>query len=269
MIEAAERGGQIQPGKTVIVEPTSGNTGIALAFVAAVKGYACVLTMPETMSWERRVTLRALGAKLVLTEGPKGMKGAIAKAEELIEKIPNAWMPQQFKNPANPEVHRKTTAEELWRDTDGKIDALVAGVGTGGTITGVAQVIKKRRPTFEAIAVEPTASPVISGGQPGPHKIQGIGAGFVPDVLERDLLDGVIQVTNDQAFEMARRLVQEEGIFCGISSGANVAAAIEYARRPENEGKLVVVIIPSFGERYLNTDLFAPYRYEGSDDVGA
>jgi cysteine synthase A len=269
MIEAAERSGQIQPGKTVIVEPTSGNTGIALAFVAAVRGYACVLTMPETMSWERRVTLRALGAKLVLTEGPKGMKGAIAKAEELIEKIPNAWMPQQFKNPANPEVHRKTTAEELWRDTDGKIDALVAGVGTGGTITGVAQVIKKRRPTFEAIAVEPTASPVISGGQPGPHKIQGIGAGFVPDVLEKDLLDGVIQVTNDQAFEMARRLVQEEGIFCGISSGANVAAAIEYARRSENEGKLVVVIIPSFGERYLNTDLFAPYRYEGSDDVGA
>jgi cysteine synthase A len=269
MIEAAEREGRIQPGKSVIVEPTSGNTGIALAFVAAVKGYACVLTMPETMSWERRVTLRALGAKLVLTEGPKGMKGAIAKAEELVEKIPNAWMPQQFKNPANPEVHRKTTAEELWRDTDGKIDALVAGVGTGGTITGVAQVIKARRPSFQAIAVEPTASPVISGGQPGPHKIQGIGAGFVPDVLETKLLDGIIQVTNEQAFETARRLVQEEGIFCGISAGANVSAALEYARRPENEGKLVVTIIPSFGERYLNTDLFAPFRYEGSDDVGA
>jgi cysteine synthase A len=269
MIEAAEREGRIQPGKSVIVEPTSGNTGIALAFVAAVKGYACVLTMPETMSWERRVTLRALGAKLVLTEGPKGMKGAIAKAEELVEKIPNAWMPQQFKNPANPEVHRKTTAEELWRDTDGKIDALVAGVGTGGTITGVAQVIKARRPSFQAIAVEPTASPVISGGQPGPHKIQGIGAGFVPDVLETELLDGIIQVTNEQAFETARRLVQEEGIFCGISAGANVSAALEYARRPENEGKLVVAIIPSFGERYLNTDLFAPFRYEGSDDVGA
>jgi cysteine synthase A len=269
MIEAAEREGRIQPGKTVIVEPTSGNTGIALAFVAAVKGYSCVLVMPETMSWERRVVLRALGAKLVLTEGPKGMKGAIARAEELLEKVPNAWMPQQFKNPANPEVHRQTTAEEIWRDTDGKVDALVAGVGTGGTITGVAQVIKPRRPSFQAIAVEPTASPVISGGQAGPHKIQGIGAGFVPDVLDTDLLDGVIQVTNDQAFEMARRLTQEEGIFCGISAGANVAAALEYGRRPENEGKLVVAIIPSFGERYLNTDLFAPYRYEGSDDVGA
>jgi cysteine synthase A len=269
MIEAAEREGRIQPGKTVIVEPTSGNTGIALAFVAAVKGYSCVLVMPETMSWERRVVLRALGAKLVLTEGPKGMKGAIARAEELLEKVPNAWMPQQFKNPANPEVHRQTTAEEIWRDTDGKVDALIAGVGTGGTITGVAQVIKPRRPSFQAIAVEPTASPVISGGQAGPHKIQGIGAGFVPDVLDTALLDGVIQVTNDQAFEMARRLTQEEGIFCGISAGANVAAALEYGRRPENEGKLVVAIIPSFGERYLNTDLFAPYRYEGSDDVGA
>jgi cysteine synthase A len=269
MIDAAEREGRIQPGKTVIVEPTSGNTGIALAFVAAVKGYACVLVMPETMSWERRVVLRALGAKLVLTEGPKGMKGAIARADELVEKIPNAWMPQQFKNPANPEVHRQTTAEEIWADTDGKVDALVAGVGTGGTITGVAQVIKQRRPSFQAIAVEPSASPVISGGQAGPHKIQGIGAGFVPDVLETELLDGVIQVGNDDAFAMARRLTQEEGIFCGISAGANVHAALEYGRRPENEGKLVVAIIPSFGERYLNTDLFAPYRYEGSDDVGS
>jgi cysteine synthase A len=267
MIESAEREGKIAPGKTVIVEPTSGNTGIALAFVAAVKGYKCILTMPETMSWERRVVLRALGAKLVLTEGPKGMRGAIGRAEELLEKIPNAWMPQQFKNPANPEVHRKTTAEEIWRDTDGKVDALVAGVGTGGTITGVAQVIKPRRPSFQAIAVEPTKSPVLSGGQPGPHPIQGIGAGFVPDVLDTKLLDEIIQVENDASFQMARRLTQEEGIFCGISAGANVHAAIEYAKRRENEGKLVVVIIPSFGERYLNTALFEPYRYEGSDDV--
>ena len=269
MLDAAERDGLIQPGKHVIVEPTSGNTGIALAFVAAVKGYECVLVMPETMSIERRGVLRSLGAKLVLTEGPKGMKGALAKAEEIVGKIPNAFMPQQFENPANPEVHRKTTAEEIWNDTDGKVDALVAGVGTGGTITGIAQVIKARKPEFEAIAVEPEASPVISGGEPGPHKIQGIGAGFIPGVLETDLLDGVIQVSNDQAFEMARRLTQEEGIFCGISSGANVHAALEYASRPENEGKLVVAIIPSFGERYLNTDLFAPYQYEGSDDVGA
>ena len=269
MLDAAERDGLIQAGKHVIVEPTSGNTGIALAFVAAVKGYKCVLVMPETMSIERRGVLRSLGAKLVLTEGPKGMKGALAKAEEIVGKIPNAFMPQQFENPANPEAHRKTTAEEIWNDTDGKVDALVAGVGTGGTITGIAQVIKARKPEFEAIAVEPEASPVISGGDPGPHKIQGIGAGFIPGVLETDLLDGVIQVSNDQAFEMARRLTQEEGIFCGISSGANVHAALEYASRPENEGKLVVAIIPSFGERYLNTDLFAPYQYEGSDDVGA
>jgi cysteine synthase A len=267
MIEAAERDGRIAPGKNVIVEPTSGNTGIALAFVAAVKGYQCVLVMPETMSPERRVVLRALGAKLVLTEGPKGMRGAVEKANELVSKIANSFMPQQFQNPANPEVHRRTTAEELWRDTDGKIDALVAGVGTGGTITGVAQVLKPRRPSFQAIAVEPTASPVLSGGQAGPHKIQGIGAGFVPEVLDTKLLDGVIQVDNDSAFVMARRLAAEEGILSGISSGANVWAAIEYAKRPENEGKLVVAIIPSFGERYLNTDLFAPFRYEGSDDV--
>jgi cysteine synthase len=267
MIEAAEREGKVAPGKTVIVEPTSGNTGIALAFVAAVKGYRCVIVMPETFSPERRVVLRALGAKLVLTEGAKGMNGAIAKANELLAKIPNAYMPQQFQNPANPEVHRRTTAEEIWRDTDGKVDALVAGVGTGGTITGVAQLIKPRKPSFQAIAVEPTASPVLSGGKPGPHKIQGIGAGFVPDVLDTKLLDGIIQVENDAAMEMARRLAAEEGILCGISSGANVWAAIQYAKRPENEGKLVVVIIPSFGERYLNTDLFAPFRYEGSDDV--
>jgi cysteine synthase A len=267
MIEAAERDGLIQPGKTVIVEPTSGNTGIALAFVAAVKGYRCILTMPETMSLERRITLRAFGAKLVLTEGPKGMRGAIEKANEICAELPNAFMPQQFRNPSNPDVHRRTTAEELWADTDGKIDALVAGVGTGGTITGVAQVIKPRRPGFQAIAVEPEASPVISGGAPGPHKIQGIGAGFIPDVLEKDLLDGVITVSNDESFEMARRLAKEEGILCGISSGANVAAAIKYASKPENKGKLVVAVIPSFGERYLNTDLFAPYRYEGSDEL--
>jgi cysteine synthase A len=266
MIDAAEASGQLKPGGT-IVEPTSGNTGIALAFVAAVKGYQCIIVMPETMSVERRVVLRALGAKLVLTEGPKGMKGAIEKARELLEKTPNGYMPQQFENPANPEVHRKTTAEELWKDTDGKIDALVAGVGTGGTITGVAQVIKPRRPSFQAIAVEPTKSPVLSGGQPGPHPIQGIGAGFVPAVLDTKLLDGIIQVENDAAFQMARRLAAEEGILCGISSGANVWAAIEYAKRPANEGKLVVAIIPSFGERYLNTALFEPFRYEGSDEV--
>jgi cysteine synthase A len=267
MVEAAEREGKIVPGKTVLVEPTSGNTGIALAFVAAVKGYECVIVMPETMSVERRVVLRALGAKLVLTEGPKGMRGAIEKANELLAKIPDAYMPQQFQNPANPEVHRRTTAEEIWRDTDGKVDALVAGVGTGGTITGVAQVIKQRRPSFQAVAVEPAKSPVLSGGQPGPHPIQGIGAGFVPDVLDTKLVDAVIQVENDADFQMARRLAAEEGILCGISSGANVAAAIEYAKRPENEGKLIVVIIPSFGERYLNTALFEPFRYEGSDDV--
>jgi len=267
MIEAAEREGKIAPGKTVLVEPTSGNTGIALAFVAAVKGYPCVIVMPETMSVERRVVLRALGAKLVLTEGPKGMRGAIEKAGELLKKLPNAFMPQQFQNPANPEVHRRTTAEEIWRDTDGKVDALVAGVGTGGTITGVAQVIKPRKPSFQAIAVEPAKSPVLSGGAPGPHPIQGIGAGFVPDVLDTKLVDGIIQVENDAAFQMARRLAAEEGILCGISSGANVWAALEYAKRPENEGKLVVVIIPSFGERYLNTALFEPFRYEGSDDV--
>jgi cysteine synthase A len=267
MLDAAERAGKITAGKTVIVEPTSGNTGIALALVAAVRGYQCVLIMPETMSVERRVVLRALGAKLVLTEGPKGMKGAIEKANELIAKIPNSFMPQQFSNPANPEVHRTTTAEEIWEDTDGKVDALIAGVGTGGTITGVAQALKPRKPSFQAIAVEPTASPVLSGGAPGPHKIQGIGAGFVPEVLDTKLVDEVIAVSNDEAFEMAPRLAKEEGILCGISSGANVTAAIQWAKRPANEGKLAVAIVPSFGERYLNTDLFAPYRYEGSDDV--
>jgi cysteine synthase A len=267
MIEAAEREGLIQAGKNTLVEPTSGNTGIALAFVAAVKGYQCVLVMPETMSPERRVVLRALGAKLVLTEGAKGMKGAVEKANELLEKVPDAFMPQQFNNPSNPEIHRKTTAEELWNDTDGRIDALIAGVGTGGTITGVAQVIKARKASFQSVAVEPAASPVLSGGSPGPHKIQGIGAGFIPEVLARDLVDEVITVDNEESFVMARRLAAEEGILCGISSGANVAAAIRYGERPENEGKLIVAIIPSFGERYLNTDLFAPFRYEGSDEV--
>jgi cysteine synthase len=267
MIQAAERDGLIRPGKTVIVEPTSGNTGIALAFVCAVRGYPCILTMPDTMSPERRVTLRAFGAKLVLTEGAKRMQGAIDKANEIAAQLPDAFIPQQFRNPANPEIHRKTTAEELWADTDGKIDALIAGVGTGGTITGVAQVIKQRKPSFQAIAVEPENSSVISGGAPGPHKIQGIGAGFIPDVLETKLLDGVITVSDQAAFETARRLAKEEGILCGISSGGNVWAAIEYARRPENKGKLVVAVIPSFGERYLNTDLFSPYRYEGSDAI--
>lgn len=267
MIEAAEREGLIKPGETILVEPTSGNTGIALAFVAAVKGYDCILVMPETMSPERRITLRAFGAKLVLTEGAKGMNGALEKANEIFSETPNAFMPQQFRNPANPEVHRRTTAEEIWNDTDGAVDAIVAGVGTGGTITGVAQVIKERKSSFEAVAVEPDASPVLSGGSPGPHKIQGIGAGFVPEVLDTDMVDHVITVSNDAAFDMARRLAKEEGILCGISSGANVTAAIEYARKPGNENKTIVAIIPSFGERYLNTDLFAPFRYEGSDEL--
>jgi cysteine synthase A len=252
----------------VLIEPTSGNTGIAMAFVAAVRGYPCILVMPETMSPERRVVLRAFGAKLVLTEGSKGMRGAIEKANQLAAQIPNSFILQQFQNPANPEAHRKTTAEEIWRDTDGKVDALISGVGTGGTITGVAQVLKARRPSFEAVAVEPEASPVLSGGAPGPHKIQGIGAGFVPDILDRKLVDHVITVSNDEAFEMARRLAKEEGLLCGISSGAAVSAAIKYAKRPGNQKKLIVAIIPSFGERYLGTDLFAPYRYEGSDEVG-
>lgn len=268
MIEAAEREGTITPGKTVIVEPTSGNTGIALAFVAAVKGYSCVLVMPETMSPERRVVLRAFGAKLVLTEGAKGMRGAVEKANQLVAEIPDGFMPQQFMNPANPEVHRNTTALEIWEDTDGQVDALISGVGTGGTITGIAQALKEKKPSFEAIAIEPEASPVLSGGSPGPHPIQGIGAGFIQDVLDQSLIDSVIKVSADAAFDMARRLASEEGILCGISSGAAVSAALEYGGRPDNRGKLVVVIIPSFGERYLNTKLFEPYRYEGSDDVG-
>lgn len=268
MIEAGEKIGALIPGKTVIVEPTSGNTGIALAMVAAVKGYQCILTMPESMSPERRAVLRAFGAKLVLTDPAKGMPGAIDRAKALLSEIPNSFMPQQFQNPANPEVHRNTTAEEIWQDTDGKVDALIAGVGTGGTITGVAQVIKKRKPEFKAIAVEPEDSPVLSGGSPGKHVIQGIGAGFIPDVLERDLLDGIIKVGNQETLEMARRLATEEGLLCGISSGAVVAAAVQYAAGEGSGSELIVVIIPSFGERYIQTKLFDPYRYEGSDDIG-
>ena len=256
MIDAAEKAGLIKPD-TVIVEPTSGNTGIALAFVCAARGYKLVLTMPETMSKERRALLRAYGAELILTPGPDGMGGAIKKAEELAAGNPNYFMPQQFKNPANPEIHRSTTAEELWRDTDGQIDIVIAGVGTGGTITGVAEVLKSNKPGFRAIAVEPDASPVLSGGQKGPHPIQGIGAGFVPDVLNTDIIDEVIRVKNDDAFATAQRAAKEEGLLVGISSGAALWAALEVAKRPENAGKLIAVIIPSFGERYLSTALFA------------
>ncbi len=268
MIEAAEKSGALVPGETVIVEPTSGNTGIALAMVAAVKGFRCILTMPESMSPERRAVLRAFGAKLVLTDPAKGMPGAIDRAKALLSEIPNSFMPQQFQNPANPEVHRKTTAEEIWKDTDGKVDALVSGVGTGGTVTGVAQVIKQRKPEFKAIAVEPEDSPVLSGGSPGKHLIQGIGAGFVPDVLETELLDGIVKVGNEEALEMARRLAAEEGLLCGISSGAAVAAALKYAADAGSGHELIVVIIPSFGERYIQTKLFEPFAYEGSDEIG-
>ena len=258
MIEAAEKAGTIDRD-SILVEPTSGNTGIALAFVCAVKGYRLILTMPETMSMERRGMLKAFGAELVLTPGALGMKGAIEKAEELVKENPKAIMLQQFKNPANPEAHRKTTAEEIWRDTDGLVDALVAGVGTGGTITGVGEIIKKRKPTFKTIAVEPENSPVLSGGSPGSHKIQGIGAGFVPEVLDRQIIDRVIKVTNDSAFETARRLTREEGIFCGISSGAAMWAALKIAKEEEFKGKLIVVIIPDLGDRYLSTELFLPF----------
>jgi len=255
MIEAAERDGKIK-SDTILVEPTSGNTGIALAFVAAARGYRLVLTMPETMSKERRILLKAYGADLILTPGPEGMRGAIRKAEDLVASDPRHLILNQFENPANPEVHRRTTAEEIWRDTDGKADILISGIGTGGTITGVGEVLKARKPSFRCVAVEPSASPVLSGGQPGPHPIQGIGAGFVPKVLNTSVIDEVVRVDADDAFKVARRMAVEEGLLVGISSGAATWAALQVARRPENKGKLIVVIIPSFGERYLSTALY-------------
>ncbi|MBC1235590.1 cysteine synthase [Nostoc linckia z18] len=262
MVLAAEAEGFIQPGKTILVEPTSGNTGIALAMVAAARGYNLILTMPETMSSERRAMLRAYGASLELTPGAEGMRGAIRKAEEIVANTPNAYMLQQFRNPANPKIHRETTAEEIWADTDGQVDILIAGVGTGGTITGIAEVIKSRKPSFQAIAVEPSNSPVLSGGEPGPHRIQGIGAGFVPDVLRLELIDEVIRVSDDQAIAFGRRLAKEEGLLSGISSGAALCAAIQVGKRKENADKLIVMIQPSFGERYLSTPMFQDLSLE-------